>query len=327
MEAFAKDSKNNALGGSGPLHQNINFDQFHGRQKEGFTDYSTSGSANPIATEPVGFEPYAGGMGARPGLHEGSDRQSTFNGTGRAPVVHGEESLGLGTSTFLEGTPAARAVIQRRESESDQISGSNEASAGAGGLGRKRSLAQKIRGISNSTRGERGFRPANQRVTSPDGGAIRPTTSGEVQSAGGMPRIQEGGGGNPFFKDFSSSNGDAYDKKGQHIQIAEDKNTRRGSIGGGEEAFNADASAARHRAVSRPERGDVAGNSGISGNGKGVLERRVTNDGTGVGVGGAGVGSGVRESDKADNAGEKMGFLNRVKSLKGGKRSRPERRE
>ena len=45
----------------------------------------------------------------------------------------------------------------------------------------------------------------------------------------------------------------------------------------------------------------------------GILERRVTNDGTGHG--------------QSESNGGGGGFLSRVKSLKGGKRSRPERRE
>jgi Pal1 cell morphology protein len=48
-------------------------------------------------------------------------------------MVHGVETLGLGTSTFLEGAPAPRSAIQ----------GSEEAEEG--GLSRKMSIVQKIK--------------------------------------------------------------------------------------------------------------------------------------------------------------------------------------
>ena len=291
MEAFAKDSANNVLGGSGPLNKDIDFAQFHGRGAEGFTDYSTSATANPLA-EPVSFGPNVGPNAPAQDnrrIRPTGDRASAFNPTARISHVHGEESLGLGTSTFLEGAPAARAAIQRRQSETDEVPGVEN-----GGLGRKRSLAQKIRGISNANR-ERPFRPSG-RVTSPDAleRATSPTSPGRVQSAGGMPRIQES---NPFFNDYDA----AYEKKGQKIKIAEERN-RRDSIGDGEEQINVDA-AARSRAMSSPKRAPAPG----------ILERRVTNDGTTVAT-----------AESKESGG---GFLSRVKSLKGGKRTRPERKE
>ncbi|KAL8935710.1 MAG: hypothetical protein Q9216_005298 [Gyalolechia sp. 2 TL-2023] len=275
MQAFAKDSINNTLGGSGPVNKDLDLNQFHGRGAEGFTDYSTS-RVGTFAAEP---EPYAGssapirrGAGVRPGV----DRTTSYNPTNRVEPVHGSESLGLGTSTFLEGAPAAKAAIQRRESEP-------EGSGNVGGLGRKRSLAQKIRGISNANRN---FDRPTGRVTSPNGMYERttsPTSPVEVQSGGGMPKIRET---KPFFDDYD----EAYERKGQRIQIAEEQNRMEG---GG----------TRARGFSSPKRGPVP---------PGILERRVTHDGAGA---------------SADSEAKKEGFLSRVKSLKGGKRARPERRE
>ncbi|KAL8825185.1 MAG: hypothetical protein Q9170_007896 [Blastenia crenularia] len=271
MQAFAKDSINNTLGGSGPVNKDLDLNQFHGRGAEGFTDFSAS-RINTAAAEP---EPYAGANALNrkaPGVRPGVDR---FNPTDRVEPIHGDESLGLGTSTFLEGAPAARAAIQRRQSESEGVSG-------GGGLGRTRSLAQKIRGISNTTRHL--DRPAG-RVSSPNGmyeRATSPTSPGEVQSGGGMPKIRET---KPFFDDYD----DAYEKKGQKIQIAEEQNRVEG---GG----------TRARAISSPKRSAPPG----------ILERRVTHDGAG---------------SNADPEVKKEGFLSRVRSLKGGKRARPERRE
>ncbi|KAL8845952.1 MAG: hypothetical protein Q9221_008914 [Calogaya cf. arnoldii] len=271
MQAFAKDSINNTLGGSGPVNKDLDLNQYHGRGAEGFSDFSTS-RANNFAGEP---EPYAGASAPirrGPGVRPGVDRTTSYNPTDRVQPVHGDESLGLGTSTFLDGAPAARAAMVRRESESEGFNG-------AGGLGRKRSLAQKIRGISNASR--------TGRVTSPDatyGRTTSPTSPGEVQSGGGMRNIRDTA--KPFFDDYD----EAYEKKGQKIQIAEEQNRVEG---GG----------TRVRAISSPKRGPPPS----------ILERRVTHDGAG--------------GPSADQEAKKEGFLSRVKSLKGGKRARPERRD
>ena len=285
MQAFAKDSANNSMGGSGPVNKDINIAQFHGRGAEGFTDYSTSGARPPAET--VAFEPYAGADVSRkaaPGINGVIDRTSSFNPLAQVDKIHGEETMGLGTTTHLEGAPAPRAAIVRRESDNDQIPGTSN----AGGLGRKRSLAQKIRGISSANRG---VGPSG-RITSPEGiyeRARTPTSPGDAQYGGSMRRINET---NPFFND----NDDTYERRGQRIQIAEQRN-RSGSIGGGEDQINV-----RSRAMSSPKRTI----------GPGMLERRVTNDGPVASTG--------------ENSGG-GGFLSRVKSLKGGKRSRPERRD
>ena len=240
MQAFPKDSANNIIGGSGPVNKNINIAQFHGHTADGFEDFSASGVVN--ANEPA-FEPYAGSSApyrgdARPGV----DRTTSFNPTAKVEVLHGDETMGLGTSTFLEGAPAARAAIQRTESETE-VPSTN------GGLRRKGSLAQKIRGISNNRKiGPRA-------VYSPEPVYLG---SGDSDSAGGPARLKETNK-NPFFNDYD----DAYEKKGTQIQVAEE---RRG-----------EGSSARARAPSSPMRGT---------NGGGTLERRVTSDSSGGGVDG-----------------------------------------
>ena len=243
MQAFAKDSANNAIGGSGPVNKNIDLAQFHGRGQEGFTDYSQSG-VNSSATEE--FESYAGasaptrfGRDVRPGV----DRALSFNATDRVEPVHGDESLGLGTSTFLEGAPAPRAAIQRRESESDN-------GGIGGGLGRKKSLVQKIRGINRSDRS------TTAPIRSPDyeRGPQSPTSPREIpMSGGGMPKIKEKPT-NPFFNDYDEQ----YEKKGARIQIAEEQNR------------SEEGQASRPRAMSNSRRGPQPG----------TLERRVTHDGS-----------------------------------------------
>lgn len=279
MQAFPKDSANNALGGSGPVHKNIDFAQFHGRGAEGFTDYSTSGTASTMV-DAGGFDPYPGVHRPGPGIRPAADRSLSFNPASKVEQVHGDESMGLGTSTFLEGAPASRNVMQRRESESDQNIGSFGA---GGGLGRKKSLVQKIKGISNVNRGA----GTAGRVTSPtllNDRTTSPTNiqDGQFYNNDGTSKRKET---NPFFDDYD----EAYEKKGAKIQIAEENN-------------RVECAGYRERALSSPHRA-IAG---------GVMERRVTNDGTGMSNG------------EGKSGG---GFLARVKSLKGGRRQRPEIRE
>lgn len=259
MQAFPKDSANNVLGGSGPVNKQLDINQFHGRGAEGFTDFSTSGFATESTQEPFS----AGVRGQKPAVENGN----IMNPTARVEPVHGDESMGLGTSTFLEGAPASRTAMKRRESESEP-----QPLGTIGGLTRKASLAQRIRGISNN---RTNIGPSG-RMTSPDPvyqRTIPPTTPGQSNI----------GENNPFFNHYN----DAYEKKGARIQIAEE--TR------------GDRMVGRARAPSSPMRSAGRG---------AALERRITNDGT---IGG---------DSEARTGG---GFLNRVKSLKGGRRNRPER--
>lgn len=204
MQAFPANSANNAIGGSGPVNKNIDLEKFHGRGAEGFTDFATSGADN-----------YDGYGKKRPSL-EG--RSLSFNPKDRVEPIHGEETFGLGTSTFLEGAPASRTAIQRRESENEAAALQNAS------LGRKKSIAQRIRGISQP---RRGFGPEfAPRITSPESryevrpnGAQIPDSPPQAppkgpQSAGGSTKAYEK---NPFFDDYD----DAYEKKGASIKIAE----------------------------------------------------------------------------------------------------------
>jgi len=250
MHAFAKDSKNMSLGGSGPLRSKIDLAQFNGTETEGYRDYSQSAAVEDGYTDAI----------KRPM----NARSESFNPTYRVEPVHGDLSVGLGTSTFLEGAPASRAAIQRRESEQEAA----QTVPGGGGLSRKMSLAQKIRGNINN-------RIPGPRAQTPDERFER-TTSPTSPRAPGASKPAEN---NPYFKDYD----DEYEKKGAQIQVAEDGNKT------------------RNRAPSSPRRAFPS------------LERRFTNDSIGGG-----------EEAKTTGGG---GFLSRVKSLKGGRRMRPERRE
>lgn len=168
MQAFPKDSVNMVMGGSGPVNKRMDYDKFHGYGPEAQTDFNktaTTEEAIPDATR-------------------------AYNPTSRE-AIHGDESAGLGTSTFLEGAPASRAAIQRRESEYDTTVVEERP-----GLSRKKSLAQKIRGV----------RPRD-RLASPEGrlGPASPPLTGQSDSAV-----------NPFFKNYDQ-------KENTSIQFAENQ--------------------------------------------------------------------------------------------------------
>lgn len=136
MQAFPEGSLNNTLGGSGPLNPQADHSTFMGHgSDEAFRDYATSSKSK----EPIIFDSQA-----------------------RGSLVHGDETHGLGTSTFLEGTPAARSAIVRRQAEYAQ-------EVAEGGLQRKKSLAQRIR---NRTRPDYSSRamPGHGRYDSDDFG-------------------------------------------------------------------------------------------------------------------------------------------------------------
>ncbi|KAL1638917.1 hypothetical protein SLS58_008502 [Diplodia intermedia] len=192
MQAFPEGSANNVMGGSGPVNQSMNLDQFHGRGAEGFSDFSSA--ARPEVEPP---KPSAAQTGF-------------YNPKADIEAIHGDESNGLGTSTFLEGAPASRKDLERRDSETDGLG-----SMGGGGLARKKSLAQRIRGISQPRRDYGG------RVVSPDAQyefrrppPPPPNGQSSPMSAGGRGKMQEK---NPFFDDYD----DAYEKKGASIRISE----------------------------------------------------------------------------------------------------------
>lgn len=173
MKAFPKGSSNMALGGAGPNNSNIDLNLFHGRMEEAHNDFSHT-VVQRTGTETVAFDPGA-----------------------RIDPVHGAESMGLGTSTFLDGAPASRSAIARRQSENDD--------SGAGGLQRKKSLAQRLRGKSGTGR---------LMLSSPTRHDF--PSSNQVPMGSSHSASSRGGEKNPFFQDYDEE----YDKKAARIQEA-----------------------------------------------------------------------------------------------------------
>jgi hypothetical protein len=254
MNAFPTNSKNNTIGGSGPINDGITLEQFHGLTTEGFNDYAKTGY------EPKPFAATA----------------AIVNPVQRVEPVHGEETMGLGTSTFLEGAPASRQAIQRTKSDQPE------------GLMRKKSLAMRIRGMSQSKRFTNGsgnlppplspdlskgrFQDRSDGIALSDG-PVQPTSPTSPRPATSRSNHEN----NPF--EAVGKHDDEYEKKSAIIKAAEEELERNGG---------------RERALSSPR--------------KAVLERRSTDNANVVVV------------EKSGG-----GFLSRVKSLKGPKRVKSER--
>ncbi|KAI1259846.1 Pal1-domain-containing protein [Xylariaceae sp. FL1019] len=122
MQAFAKDSANNTIGGAGPLNKRPDHLQFLAQEQH---------DAQAM---------YAGERRSK------REELSLYDPK-RADVEHGEETLGLGSSTFLEGTPAAMTAIVRNQNETAQ-----EAAERDSGLGRKKSVVSRFKSIKRGPR-------------------------------------------------------------------------------------------------------------------------------------------------------------------------------
>ncbi|KAI5861089.1 Pal1-domain-containing protein [Durotheca rogersii] len=229
MQAFAKDSANNSIGGAGPLNQRPDHAQFMGH-------------------DPHDASSMFGSVGK-----ESKSETTFFDPKQASEFVTGEETLGLGSSTFLEGTPAARTAIQRNQAEAQE--GLEQ------GLGRKKSVVQRFRSMKRAPRdyGESG------RITSPD--------SNYGSRSADLPNGSNNGERNPFFNE--------YDKADERISVQ-----RKGS-----------------NAMTPNSPPPPLPNT--------APERRATSDGPGS-----------PESPKGSKGPD--GFLSRVRSLKGGRRQRPD---
>lgn len=244
MQAFPADSMNMRLGGSGPVNNKIDIDQYHGRVQEGYNDYNEAAIVDGDA-EYV-RRPLPG-------------RTTSFNPTSRE-VVHGSESAGLGTSTFLDGAPASRRAIEEGEKEAQEQQQQQQ-------ISRKKSLAYRFRANSNKIPG--------RRIQSPDG--TSPTTP--------LDSAKSEGNNNPFFQNYDQE----YEKKGAAIAFAE-----------------AEQKPSRARAPSSPGK-DLPN----------PLERSRTADSAGM----------ADERKSSTETKPSGGFLSRMKSLKGPRKPRPERRD
>lgn len=219
-----------SMGGSGPLNKRPDHKTFMGNNDGDATaDYGVA--AAPLKPDVAMFDPHQ-----------------------RASVIHGDESVGLGTSTFLEGTPAAKAAVEKAQQESSVDVEDN------GGLGRKQSVFR--RALASKREGRGGGFSASGRMTNPEGVYYRDRPSGGSLSS---PR----GETNPFFNEYEPNKG-------------------------GEEQLSV-----RRTSGNNPTDSKAAV--------PGSLERRATTESF---------------EQQQQQPKPKMGLLGRMKSLKGGPRSR-----
>ncbi|OBT90152.1 hypothetical protein VE02_00945 [Pseudogymnoascus sp. 03VT05] len=237
MQAFPKDSLNNALVGGPPMNRRPNHAAFLGNNdEEAFKDFSTGGGQG------ANYESYGGrtnGPGAQPNLQ---------SSTMKVEPVHGDESLGLGTSTFLEGAPASKAAIQRTAAET--AAAESAAARAGGGLARKKSLAQKIRGINNP---RREFAPGPPRRGSSNDSRPSPSSPGQ-DGSGPRPRTNEN---NPFQFEFEAARASAAGRK-ESITFREPDNKPTRSPPGGSPAREVPGSRLERRVTTDSTGGEEA---------------------------------------------------------------------
>ena len=199
---------------------------FGNRDAEAYNDFAMSagrrGSSDDVLKRP------------------GNLRTTSFDPVARVEPVHGDETLGLGSTTFLDGAPASKKAILQQIEEAQQA----EALGEKGGLGRKKSLSHKIRGLSGS-KGRFDADSISRRRGSDDGISSPDTRFSPTTSA--VPRKKSEN--NPFFSDYDA----AYDMKGESI--------------------GADSAMGRDRAPSSPKRASaIPPPTPLEGNG-GLMKR------------------------------------------------------
>lgn len=163
VAAFPIDGVNNSLSAAlDPRDKYATEDSIMGRTvDEAYQDFSARAPVN-------GGRAHGGGLGATT-MHgqngstvtssiqpastssTGSNSpQVTWNPAAKETPVHGDLTMGLGSSTFLDGAPASKEAIAKSSRETTQA-----------GLGRKKSLVQRLKGAaSGSPPVNRPHRPA-----------------------------------------------------------------------------------------------------------------------------------------------------------------------
>jgi Pal1 cell morphology protein len=217
INAFPVNSANNTIGGSGPVNAGINLEQFHGTGAEGFNDFSRTGyDDNKMFPKMKALQTHV------------------VNPVNRVEPIHGHETLGLGTSTFLEGAPASRQAIQRTQSE-------QAANRTDDGLSRTKSLAVRLRAMSTSKRYNDDNRPRPGGINS-DRGNFQERSGGvsltdnplpspsllqvkRPSTSAGSKRLENNPLESLAVPEKRTSYDEAYDKKGATIKSSEVQKT------------------------------------------------------------------------------------------------------
>ncbi|KAI5283265.1 hypothetical protein KEM54_002275 [Ascosphaera aggregata] len=207
MQAFAEDSPSMVPTGGGP--RAFDHDLYLGKGEDPYNDFSRTAIKQAVHTNNSQPKPDV----------------ATYDPKGKIEPVHGEETMGLGTSTFLDGAPASRAAIQEKQRgrSVDEmyagLPGASEGSVGggggSGGLTRKKSLAQRIKLGGHSHSREKTLTDRPLRVASPEQLEDGPgKLKGSLQNGA---RVGGGGGTGPGSPGFhphhaTSASYDSYDR-------------------------------------------------------------------------------------------------------------------
>ena len=145
VAAFPANSLTNTLAGGLGEAPGLDRDKYFGlAPQEAFQDYGHIALVRPRRTSdperpPIqtfredNYNPTTEIGKVRPTV---GIRSTSFDPRLKTELVHGVESAGLGTSTFLEGAPAPKSAIEKANKGGNDEDG--------GGLVRKKSLVQKI---------------------------------------------------------------------------------------------------------------------------------------------------------------------------------------
>ncbi|KAH3684271.1 hypothetical protein WICPIJ_004746 [Wickerhamomyces pijperi] len=125
--AFPVDGANNSIRGGNNASKNSTLNYIQGVEDDDDNLYTISVSNNT-------YQAVNSSNSTINAIKTDSKRFSNFDATGKVSKIHGETTLGLGSSTFLDGAPA---------SKTSQV---EDASHKAGALGRKKSSSHKILG-------------------------------------------------------------------------------------------------------------------------------------------------------------------------------------
>lgn len=158
VAAFPADSLTNTLAGGLGEVPGLDRDKYFGlRPQEAFEDYGHIAPAGQRRTS----DPATPSVQYRQEDNESNKirpsvgfRSTAFDPRLKTEPVHGVESAGLGTSTFLEGAPAPKSAIEKANAAAmvEDEDGS--------GIARKKSLVQKIKsGRRGTTSGDRSPAP------------------------------------------------------------------------------------------------------------------------------------------------------------------------
>ena len=189
VAAFPKDSLTNTLSGGLGEVPGLDRDKYFGLSpQEAFQDYGVVAAPTPSRQRRTSDPEQQQQRPPVRSLKENNEtqkvrptvgfRSASFDPRLKTEPVHGVETVGLGTSTFLEGAPAPKSAVKAINDDDEED--------GAGGLMRKKSLVQKIKG----RRGTTGA--GGDRSPPPMSGPLLGTTNG-------TPTLDSAY--NPFFKE------------------------------------------------------------------------------------------------------------------------------